>query len=79
MSDAFESCPPGSIEKLKQYDELAAYARRASDALAKMAAGGRFELQTVEVAGELYANVLFCEARVETRIRNARQHLMGKR
>ena len=67
MSD-FETMPVGSRERL---EALEAYARKAGDALARMAAGGRYEMGTVYVAGEHFPDPLFCEARVETRIRNA--------
>lgn len=54
-----------------ELEQLRTYARQASEALGRMATGGRYELPTIEVAGEHYADPLFCAARVETRIRNA--------
>jgi hypothetical protein len=68
VSDDFEALPIGTKERLEQ---LEAYARKASAALTRMGAGGRYDVPSLLIGGQHLADVTFCEARVETRIRNA--------
>lgn len=73
VSGDFEARDLTPMQTLKLLEELHAYARKASAALAEMAGEGRFDVQMIEIDGERFANPLFCSARVETRIRNARR------
>jgi endonuclease YncB( thermonuclease family) len=65
----FEVMPIGTTARL---EALEAYARKASDALARLGAGGRYDVPMQPIGEDRYADPLFCEARVETRLRNAR-------
>lgn len=67
MSD-FEVLPVGTRARL---EALESYALKASGALLSLA-GDAPELMTM-VAGQSVADPLFCAARIEGKIRNARQ------
>jgi hypothetical protein len=64
----FEVLPIGTKARL---EALEAYARESSGALASLVNHAP-ELMTI-VAGEKLADPLFCAARIETKIRNARR------
>lgn len=74
MAD-FEVHPIGTKERV---EALEAYARKSSGVLASLVNHAP-ELMTI-VAGEKLADPLFCAARIETKLRNARRryHPGGK-
>lgn len=61
-----------TIGTKERIEALEAYARKASAALERMGDGGRYEVPMIDVAGLQLADPIFCAARVETKLRNAR-------